>query len=344
MIFMAFFLFAMAVSAVLTGLVRKYALARNVLDRPNHRSLHRVPTPRGGGIAIAAVFLGGVGILKYLGTIEGGLALAICGAGGGVGIIGSIDDHRSVSPRVRLICHFAAAAWILYSLNRLPVFNVLGFTLDLATPIGLIVTAIFLVWMLNLYNFMDGVDGIAGLEAVMVCVCGAYFFVWHSPTSNHWMVPTLLAAASAGFLVWNWPPSRVFMGDVGSGFLGLMMGVLALFAGSLGPELFWSWMILLGVFVVDASVTLGRRLMRGDNVAQAHRSHAYQALSRNLGSHRAVTIIAGAINLVWLMPWAFAVAYGWIQGLVGLAFAYSPLVGLAFYYGAGEKEKREKVT
>jgi len=150
--------------------------------------------------------------------------------------------------------------------------------------------------------------------------------------------PLLLGAAVAGFLVWNFPPARIFMGDAGSGFLGVMLGGLALQAAWVAPQLLWAWLILLGVFVLDATFTLLRRLMRGDKVYEAHRSHAYQYASREYGAHLPVTLAVLGINVLWLLPWACVVALGYIDGLLALLIAYLPLAVLAVRFRAGQLE------
>ncbi len=151
----------------------------------------------------------------------------------------------------------------------------------------------------------------------------------------------MLAAAVAGFLYWNFPPARIFMGDAGSGFLGIVLGTMSIQAGWVDPALFWSWVILLGVFVVDATFTLVRRLLRGDKVYEAHRSHAYQYASRQFGRHLPVTLAVGGINIAWLLPIALLVGTGRVDGLIGVVLAYAPLVLLAIKFRAGELEVRQ---
>jgi Fuc2NAc and GlcNAc transferase len=204
-----------------------------------------------------------------------------------------------------------------------------------------VLVALYLVWLLNLYNFMDGIDGIAGVEAVSVSL-GAAVLVYLATDSSSAVdisLPLLLAGAVAGFLVWNFPPARIFMGDAGSGFLGITIGILSLHAGALAPPLLWSWLILLGVFVVDATFTLLRRLLRGERVYQAHRSHAYQRAARRCGRHLPVTLAVAAINMFWLLPVAACVATGRLDGAAGLLIAYAPLVGAAARLGAGLPER-----
>ena len=147
--------------------------------------------------------------------------------------------------------------------------------------------------------------------------------------------PLLLAAAVVGFLFWNFPPARIFMGDAGSGFLGLVLGALAIQAAWTVPQLLWSWLILLGVFIVDATWTLVMRLIRGDKIYQAHRSHAYQQASRYFKGHRVITLSIVVINVGWLLPVAMWVGAGG-SWMIGLTVAYAPLCWLAWKFGAGK--------
>ncbi|HCO64142.1 MAG TPA: glycosyl transferase, partial [Alcanivorax sp.] len=151
-------------------------------------------------------------------------------------------------------------------------------------------------------------------------------------------LPLLLCASVAGFLVWNFPPARIFMGDAGSGFLGFMIGGLSLHAAWLVPEMLWSWQILMGVFIIDATFTLIRRLCNGEKAHEAHRTHAYQYASRHYGSHRAVTLRVLAINVLWLLPLATFVALEWLDGPLAVVIAYTPLIMLAVRFNAGRPE------
>ena len=317
-----------ALSAVLTGLMRRYALSRQLLDRPNERSSHSVATPRGGGVAIVVAFL--VGLLALEKGLSEPATIALLVGGIGVAVVGFVDDHGHIRARWRLLAHFSCAAWILYWVG-VPRFEWLGTTIDLG-PFGAVLAAFYLVWMLNLYNFMDGIDGIAGVEAVMVGVGGTLVYWAAMPLAGAVALPALLAAAALGFLVWNFPPAKIFMGDAGSGFLGLILGALSLHAAAARPVLLWCWLVLLGVFIVDATITLIRRLLRGERVYEAHRSHAYQHAALQVGAHRPVTLTVAAINVFWLLPWALAIAAGFVAGVVGLVVAYVPLAVLAFRF------------
>lgn len=307
---------------LLTGWLRKYALARQLVDVPNARSSHQVAMPRGGGAAIVAAatmalagWSWGTGSMTLAWSLAGGLIVAA---------VGFLDDHRPLPALFRLVCHSAAAMLAAVSLG--------GLSLGVLWVVPVVV---FVTWLTNLTNFMDGIDGLAAAEAVTVCAVGAALFAFVFPGTGRWVEAAILAAAAAGFLVWNWPPARIFMGDVGSGYLGFMIGVMTLRAALVAPALGWSWLILSGGFVVDASVTLVRRAIRRDRLFEAHRSHAYQHLAIAWGSHRPVTLLMIAINLCWLMPWAALVAANVVTGATGLLLAYLPLVIGTVWLGAG---------
>lgn len=324
------------ISFFLTYALRRYALANSMIDIPNARSSHTVPTPRGGGVSIVVVFI----LLLLYSSFAGGqiqnLAIALCGSGLAVALIGFLDDRGHVAARWRLLAHFFGAAWALFWLPAPPPLELLGTALTMAWFVYPL-CALFLVWLLNLYNFMDGIDGIASIEAISVCLSGSLIF-WLLGYPDQAFLPLGLAASVAGFLVWNFPPARIFMGDAASGFLGIALGILTLAAALVEPQLLWSWLILLGVFIVDATYTLIRRLIRGDKVYEAHRSHAYQYASRQYGAHLPITLAVLAINTAWLAPWAVVVALGYVDGLIGLICAFVPLIALAVKYRAGELE------
>lgn len=327
---------AAIVSLVLTAGLRRYALARSIIDIPNARSSHSIPTPRGGGVAIVITFLLALPVLMQGGLLSLGDGLALFGSGLLVAAIGFMDDHGHIAARWRLLGHFAASAWALFWLGGLPAVEMFGISVQLGW-LGHLLAAVYLVWLLNLYNFMDGIDGIASVEAISVCLSGCILYVLVGQAVAG-LAPMLLALAVAGFLFWNFPPARIFMGDAGSGFLGIALGVLSLQAAWISTELLWGWLILLGVFVVDATFTLLRRLVRGDKVYEAHRSHAYQHASRQYGRHLPVTLAVLAINVFWLLPIALAmVFYGW-DGLTTLVVAYAPLIALAIKYNGGQLE------
>ncbi|WP_032829562.1 MraY family glycosyltransferase [Pseudomonas sp. GM74] len=319
-----------------TAVLRRYALSNSLIDVPNARSSHVLPTPRGGGVAIVVSFLLSAIFLAVTQQIQWSVALAVLVPGGLVAIIGFLDDHGHIPARWRLLGHFSSAIIGMVIFNGMPAIHLFGMAIDLGWAAYLF-GSFYLVWLLNLYNFMDGIDGLASMEAIFVCLGGAILYIVSGNPGSVWG-PVALALAVAGFLYWNFPPARIFMGDAGSGFLGITLGFLSLQAAWVNPALFWGWLILLGAFIVDATCTLFVRLIRGDKVYEAHRSHAYQYASRQYGSHLPVTLSVTGINVVWLLPIAILVAIGLLDGLVGLLVAYAPLLVLALRFKAGQRE------
>ena len=336
MIFWWVLLAVFVASWCLTLLLRRYALAKSLIDIPNARSSHSVPTPRGGGVAIVVSFVCALPFLAGLNLMSSAEVYALFGSGLLVAIIGFADDHGHIAARWRLLGHFIAAVWALFWLNGLAPLAFFGATIDLGL-FGNILAAIYVVWMLNLYNFMDGIDGLASAEAICACV-GTALIYWITGQAAIAWVPLMLAGAVAGFFYWNFPPAKIFMGDAGSGFLGLILAVLSLGAAWIAPQLLWVWIIMLGTFIVDATWTLIRRLLRGDAVSQAHRSHAYQYASRLFKSHKKVTVAIVVINLLWLWPVALLVGLQHLEPLFGVLLAYLPLIGAACFFKAGSLE------
>lgn len=335
---------------VVTAIVSAFALTLVIqrngyrvsrLDIPNERSSHVIPTPRGGGIAIVLVILATFIGLWVTGTMAPRDVLSIGAGSLIVAVVGHLDDRgRLTSARWRLLGHLIAASIILIGLHGLPPLPVFGVSIDLGV-IGSILGVLYLVWLLNLFNFMDGIDAITGVETLTTAPCGAYLVWTTAPTSQLWFVPLALAGATLGFLILNWPPAKIFIGDVGSGFIGIMIGALSIQAAHTTPQLGWSWVILMGVFIVDATVTLIRRALRRERLYVAHRSHAYQHVAIRVGRHTPVSIGIGLINLFWLFPIALLVAHEIIDGFSGVLIAYLPLVFAAMTFGAGRAESDE---
>lgn len=334
------FLFVGFLSWGVTGLLRRYFIIKSLMDVPNERSSHSVPTPRGGGLAIVIVYLIGLVILWSMSSLEYLTFVGFLGAGILVAVVGFIDDYGHVAAGWRLLAHFFAAIWVSFFLGGLPALSVMGMVFD-AGWVGDFLLVFALVWLINLYNFMDGIDGIAGVEALFLTIATGLLFVFVFEHQEIAILHILMSAAVVGFLVWNFPPAKIFMGDAGSGFLGLMLGSLVLYSAHVEPNMLWVWLILLGVFVVDATYTLIRRLLRGDKIYQAHCSHAYQNAARKYAKHFPVTIVVLVINLLWLLPWSVAVALEMVDGVIGILCSYIPLLWLAWYFHAGDLEERK---
>jgi Fuc2NAc and GlcNAc transferase len=329
-------LVAFASCAVLTAAVRKYSLLHGVLDVPNARSSHSVATPRGGGLAIVLAATTGVVMLALVGRMDMRLLIALAG-GTAVAAVGFADDRRSVRAEIRLAVHTGAALWAVIWLGGLPALRV-GDHLMVLGRFGDLLAILGVVWSLNLFNFMDGIDGIAASEAIFVAGGGAVLGFLGGYTAGVSAAGAVLGASCAGFLPWNWPPARIFMGDAGSGYLGYVIAVLALAATHDNPAALCVWLILGGAFFVDASVTLVRRLLRSEPVHQAHRSHAYQRLARRWRSHRRVTVALTMLNIVWLLPCALLAAIRPRLAGVALMAGLLPIVALVLLAGAGRRE------
>jgi len=333
---------AAVVSVAVTGWVRRQALARLWLDVPTARSSHQAPTPRGGGLAIVVASAAGFVALWAVGAIDWRLLVALLGGGCAVAWIGFRDDRRPVRPAVRLAVHLAAAAWALAWLGGVPPVQFGAKVVEFGVA-GYLLGVLAIGWVTNLFNFMDGIDGIAASEASFMALAGVLLAAYLAAPDVA-AASLVFGAACLGFLAWNWPPARIFMGDVGSGYLGYVIAVLALAAMGHSPVALFAWLALGALFFVDATVTLARRLLRGERVHHAHRSHAYQWLSRRWGSHRAVTLGAIWFNLVVLLPVAgFCAAYPeFAAPVLGTTLVLTAL--LALLAGSGRAERPQEAA
>jgi len=293
---------------VITGLVHKYSLKNALIDVPNERSSHSIPTPRGGGLSIALSVLLVIGFLLFVGWIPMEFALALGVGGLIVVIVGWIDDHRHIPALWRAMAYGASAVLAVYCLGG---FNYLrlGSSLLPLGVMGSVLVVVWIIWMTNLYNFMDGTDGIAGSEAICVSLFAGILF-WSAGETGLATICLAILMSTCGFLYWNWPPARIFMGDVGSCLLGFSFGVLSIIGEKGGTITIAIWFILLAVFIGDATLTLLMRIMKGEKWYQAHKSHAYQRLVQLGMSHKNLALSLLIINVLILWPMA-TMAFVW---------------------------------
>ena len=332
----AIFAVVVIVGFTLTLFIRKSALKTNRLDVPNERSSHTSPTPRGAGLAVVVAFLLGLVALSIDNSISDEVFLAIAIPGLVVALIGWLDDRGHLtSAKWRLIGHFACALLAVWLTGGLPELPLVNSTIDFGLA-GNIAAVFYLVWMLNLFNFMDGIDLITGVQTVTTST-GVAMLLLVSTESDLWKVFVVLAASISGFLFFNLPPAKIFLGDVGSGFIGFTTAVISLVVAEDEPLVAWAMIILLAVFVTDATVTLLRRLLSREHVYVAHRTHAYQHLSKKLNRHLPVSLGVGAINLFFLLPIAWLVVESEIIPIFGLLISYVPLAIVAALLNAGKK-------
>jgi len=305
-------------SAGFCGLYLCLALRLELLDRPNERSSHERPTPNGGGLPLLLAFALGVALAgAQYGPWRpeyGVLLLAEIF----LMVVGVADDIRHLSVRVRMGLYALCCAGVAWYLAPQP-----QSVLSAVVLVGAV--AFVLLWSVNLYNFMDGIDGLAALQCVLACV-GAALLSWGAGSEGGYaLFCLLLAAGHAGFLMWNWPPARLFMGDAGSVPTGLLLASLAVLGGVQGQLTPLCWLVLLAGFITDASWTLVWRIVTGQRFLQPHRMHAYQRLSRHLGSHLAVDLGLILLNALWLFPLAWAVQAWPRFEILLVILAYVPL-------------------
>lgn len=317
---MVVFLITGVLSWAGTGAVRRWFLARQILDQPNSRSSHQIPVPRGGGVAVVLavaammvpimITLGGIGVKDF--AIILGITLIVAG-------ISFWDDLRGLPAWVRLLCHVAAVAAGIFTLPDTGIFQGwLPRLLDHA------VAALLWVWFINLYNFMDGIDGLAALETIAISLGLAIVSILAGTGVDFW--PVIIAGAACGFLIWNFPPAKIFLGDVGSVALGYMLGYLLLMLASHGA---WAAALILPMYyLVDATITLLQRCVRGEKIWQAHREHAYQKAVIQGSSHGAVIgqITLCNIFLVILAGFTMITSPRVDMVLVGFAFGLSAIL------------------
>ena len=289
------FILASLVSALATGLVLAYA-KRRLVDQVNERSSHTTPTPRGGGLGLTVGLLTVWVWTAWSATTPGPLLLATA-ALGGIAALGWWDDHANLPARLRLGLQFLLAGLAVAAVGA-PEHGVIG-PWTLAAPAWLFwpIAVVGAVWLVNLTNFMDGLDGIAGGQGLVASLAAAVLLAG-TAAAPHWgLLGWSCAGACAGFLVWNLPPARIFMGDVGSTTLGLVFAMLTLAQLRAGVALELA-LLPLAPFILDATCTLLRRAWRRERLSQPHRSHLYQRLARAWGGHRPVTALYGGLALL----------------------------------------------
>ncbi|HMM79479.1 MAG TPA: glycosyltransferase family 4 protein [Pyrinomonadaceae bacterium] len=284
------------ISAAGVYFVRKWTLRKGMLDIPNERSSHSEPTPRGGGIVIAIVSLTAFAIysLAFRQEIAYGFLIGAVL----IVVVSWIDDVRDLPPAIRIAVHVIAAALLLIDRGSYPIF-VGGEMTEVSTVLEFIVSLLFIVWFINAYNFMDGIDGIAGVQSLAAsagwCALGV---IAEEPAVA--VLACVIFATSLSFLLFNWQPAKIFMGDAGSAFLGFTfsgIGLLAPPGSGIRILAFPVACLLLWPFMFDAFYTLVKRLLRHEKIWHAHRNHIYQQLVIRGYSHATVSIFYGVLAL-----------------------------------------------
>lgn len=329
------FFASLVVSLALVGYYRKLALRLGLVDEANVRSSHEGVTPRGAGVVIVALY--SLGLYFFWDEIAGDLPSAcLVLLPLALALVGLVDDYMALSSRVRLVLYLLLIAVVVAIVGEPFYFSGLEFLPSLLLPL---IIAIGLLWLINLVNFMDGINGIVGFEALFFLGSAVIL----DASGILFVHPLILITSGAiiGFLYWNFPSAKVFMGDVGSIFLGALMGVYIVWSLYMGTGLFWSYMILLGVFFVDTTYTLLVRLCSGQHITHPHRSHAYQVLSRKWASHSRVVWSMLLLNFAWLLPLAWLARVSPMYGYAYCLLAYLPLLLICYFLKAGRAEVLE---
>ncbi|MDX1490491.1 MAG: glycosyltransferase family 4 protein [Pseudohongiellaceae bacterium] len=322
------FLFSLAITFAMGNIASRARLTAI----ENERSSHTGSVPVGGGLGFVLVYFVSICALWGLGSLSLSHAIVLFSAIP-VAIVGLFDDKSHVDFRLRLGVQTFCALVAAFFVGRLPAIDFAFFSLPL-TGVGLVLVPMAFLWLTNLYNFMDGIDGIAAGQACIACLGAAVIFLQHN-NGTLALLCLLMFAAYLGFLVLNWHPARIFMGDIGSGFSGFMFGAVALIGHATHTMSLWSWILLLGIFIVDATVTLLRRWRSGQRLYEAHRSHVYQHLALKYGSHSAVVWRLSLINVIYLMPLALLAGKLPEYGVYFASAGLLPLVLVAIKLGAG---------
>jgi len=275
------------ISFILTYFIRQFALKYKLIDVPNERSSHNAPTPKGGGIAIVISWFLGITILFFVGYVEDSLYFALL-SGIILSVVSLIDDFIDVKPFIRLIFQFITVIIAFYFLNGLRPFIIPELSLNnLYVLYPLVILG--MVWFINLFNFMDGVDGFASTEAILISLV---IFILSGNIIN-----LVLIGCIAGFLFWNWPKAKIFMGDVGSTQLGFILVILGVYFHNKLEFSILNWIMLSSPFWFDATFTLYRRWRNKEKLSQAHRKHAYQRIVQAGFSHQKVNFYLIGINI-----------------------------------------------
>ena len=323
-----------ALSFLLTGLWRKQVVAWQLYDHANHRSSHKGSVPRSGGVVFCVLGLTSLAIMWLLGDVSRSLAMALLFGGGMVCVVGFLDDLKSLPAIFRICIHVIAGILAVICLSPLPT-TFAGLSYEFPSWLMQCLVLVSIIWAINLWNFMDGIDGLAASQACVVLIVLSMWMCVSNIEEAHWIA--VMAGLVGGFLCWNMSSSRFFMGDAGSGFLGFLIAVIILFLWRNEAITIWSGLILTAMMWVDSTVTLMRRLWRRQRPWEAHRTHAYQHMACRGRSHKSVALMYVALQVGILLPLA-ALASLFPDFGIWLAIGVGVSLGtMALWTGAGSE-------
>jgi Fuc2NAc and GlcNAc transferase len=289
---MGFFLLIAAglliLSYIMTFIIMRLALKHSLLDIPNERSSHEIPTPRGGGVAIVISWFIGITSFWYFEFLNDNLYFALL-SGIILAVVSLLDDIFSLPPFIRLLAQFLSSLLALFFIHDISPVSLFGLKIE-AQYILFPVAVFGLVWFINLYNFLDGIDGYASLEAI--AVSAAIILFTRDPLG------LIIIFSVAGFLIWNWPKAKIFMGDIGSTQLGFILAVLGIYYHNTYQLSIFQWLMLTSLFWFDATLTIFRRWRNNEKLSVAHRKHVYQRAVAFGLSHAQITLFAFGLNVI----------------------------------------------
>ena len=291
------------ISNVITNYIRKMSIKNKLFDIPNDRSSHLAPKPKGGGVSIVSALILTIFVLFFYKLIDTDISMSLITGLSIISMVGLIDDFKNLPIVIRIIAYVVGAALSLYFIGRLSYLEINNYSFNL-NYFGYILSILFVVWLINLYNFMDGTDGFAAIQTICVSLfCGLIlYFSGHIPLA---IIMFCTLSSTIGFLYWNWAPAKIFMGDVGSCSLGFLFGLFAIYTEKKGIISIGVWLILLTPFIVDATFTLLKRMINREKWYEAHNSHAYQKLYQLGISHSKLAIGLLVMNILLFWPLAY---------------------------------------
>jgi len=314
---------------ILTRFYEIFAIRNSIISHPNERTLHEKPVPRGGGIVFSILFVLAVFLLGILNVISFE-NLMVIGVGGFLAaLFGFFDDIVNLHALMKLFFQSILAGWGVYWLEG----GLLAEVDWLPVWLSWILTCFLLIWMMNLYNFIDGVDGMAASAAVFITLVLIVILLMEGDFTSLILILSLLSLSCTGFLIYNWPPARIFMGDSGSVFLGYIFGVLILKTTMTGEISIWTWTVVFGYIFADTNLTIILRIFLQKKWYQPHKSHAYQNIARVLNSHLKVTLAIQIYNIVYLFPLAIWTVLSPIWAPVATIMALLPALILVYLFG-----------
>jgi len=312
-----------------TILYKKIAIRKNYVANPNFRNLHTKPVPVGGGIIFSFAFVLSLFFIWCLNQLSNHLFLVLAIGGGVATLFGFLDDLQDFRAKNKLVVQILLSGWVVFWFDG----GSLIYFQWLPSFVSILATLLFLVWLMNAYNFIDGIDGMAVSGAVFVSATMIGVLLWTRPESEFIPIMLLLLASTLAFMLFNWPPASIFMGDAGSIFLGYIFGSLILVTVMVGDLTVWTWLVVFGYYFADITVTQIMRIILVKKWYLAHRSHAYQNLARITGSHRKVTGGVALYNLFWVLPLTLWSALSPDMVLYAVVLAVTPGMVVAYRYG-----------